>query len=129
MRSRARQKGGRGLLLSIPGKRPRRLMDIAGNLTDAGTYYYEKAAREAPTHGFDARQEPTRRGARVHIKMLDGTTAAVKTWDNINGQWKFTKLGKHFYKDSTDTYLVTFPVHSTLLRNNGSEWKVDTVLT
>ena len=80
-------KGNKGLLLTIPGKRPRRLMDIAGNLTDARTYYYEKAAREAPTHGFDARQEPTRRGARVHIKMLDGTTAAVKTWDNINGQW------------------------------------------
>ena len=96
-------KGGRGLLLSIPGKRPRRLMDLAGNLTDAGTYYYEKAAREAPTHGFDKKQEPTWRGARVHIEMLDGATAAVKTWDNINGQWKFTKLGKHFYKDSTDT--------------------------
>ena len=125
MRNRAPQQKARGLLLSIPGKRPRRLMDLAGNLTDAGTYYYEKAAREAPTHGFDKKQEPTRRGARVHIKMLDGTTAAAKTWDNINGQWKFTKLGKRFYKDSTDTYLVTFPIHSTLLRNNGTKWKVD----
>ena len=101
-------KGGRGLLSSIPGKRPRRLMDIAGDLTPAGTYYYEKAAREAPTHGFDKKQEPTRKGARVHIKMLDGTTAAVKTWDNTGGQWKFTKLGKRLYKDSTDTDLVTF---------------------
>ena len=50
-------RGGRGLLLSIPGgKRPRRLMDIAGKLTDAGTYFYEKAAREAPTHGFDKKR-------------------------------------------------------------------------
>ena len=32
-------KGGRGLLLSIPGKRPRRLMDLAGNLTPAGTCF------------------------------------------------------------------------------------------
>ena len=37
-------------------------------------------------------------------------------------------LGSTFYKDSTDTYLVAFPVHSTLHRSNGTEWKVDTVL-
>jgi hypothetical protein len=98
-------------------------MDIAGN-----PYFYEKAAWEAPTPGFDEKQEPTRGGARVHIKMLDGTTAAMKTWGNINGQWGLTELGKHFYKDSTHTYLVTFPVLGRLLRNNGTEWKVDTVL-
>ena len=61
--------------------------------------------REGRKGGADPRlrQKAGAHGARVHIKMLDGTTAAVKTWDNINGQWKFTKLGKHFYKDSTDT--------------------------
>ncbi len=71
-------KGGRGLLLNIPGKRARRLVDIAGKLTPAGTYFYETAAREAPTHGFDAKQEPTRKGSRLHIKMLDGATATAR---------------------------------------------------
>ncbi len=64
----------------------------------------------------------------MHVKMLDGTTAVVETWDNTNGGWRFTKLGKHFYKDSTDTYLVTFPIQKVLIRHNGSEWKEDTVL-
>ncbi len=77
-------KGGRGLLLNISGKRARRLMDVAGNLTAVGTYFYTQSAREAPTHGFDQREEPTRKGSRVQIKLLDGATAAVKTWGNIN---------------------------------------------
>ncbi len=72
-----------GLILRVSGGRLRRLMDKSGALTPAGTYYYEKTAQRVPDKGFDYNQEPVRRGARVQIKLLDGTRGTVRTWDGV----------------------------------------------
>ena len=93
-------KRARGLILNIPGGRFRRLMDESGVLTPAGTHHYEQTAQRAPDRGFDYSQEPIRRGARVQIKLLDGTQATVRTWDGVNGRWRFTQLGQKFYRES-----------------------------
>ena len=112
---------GRGLLLSIPGKRQGlRLIDDHGSLTPSGTYYYQTTGHAAPNKGFDYSQEPIRRGARVQIRLLDGSLATVRSWDGVKRRWRFTKIGQQFYRDSQDSYVVTFPVNMSLVRLNGS---------
>ena len=80
---RAPAAGGRGLLLGAPGKRARRLMDEHGSLTSAGAYFYETTRGRAPDRGFDYTQAPMRNGARVQVKLLDGSVGTVRTWDGV----------------------------------------------
>jgi hypothetical protein len=85
---------GRGLLLSIAGRRQgTRLIDESGTLTSAGEYYYETAGLHPPNRHFDYGQEPVRNGARIQIRLLDGSLSTVRTWDNVNRRWRFTKVG------------------------------------
>ena len=51
-------KASRGLIVSIPGGRYRRLMDNRGELTAAGEYFFETSAQRAPDRGFDYGQQP-----------------------------------------------------------------------
>ena len=119
----------RGLLLTIPGRRQGlRLIDAHGSLTPNGTYYYETTGHAAPNKGFDYNQVPIRRGARVQIKLLDGSSATAKTWDGVKRQWHFTKIGQRFYRDSQDSYVVTCPVNMSLVRLNGSIYSDASVL-
>ena len=102
--------GGRGLLLGVPGGRARKLMTATGALTPTGEYYYSRLAQEAPRHALDYAQQPERRGNRTSVKLLDGRKAIVRSWDPVRSEWRYTKLGRDFYKDSVDRYVVTFPV-------------------
>ena len=103
-------KSARGLVLGVPGGRARRLMDSSGTLTPAGDYYYETTAQHAPAGGLDYAQQPERRGSRTTVKLLDGRKAGVRSWVPVRREWKYTKLGRDFYKDAKDSYVVTFPV-------------------
>ena len=80
-----------------------------GSLTAAGKYYYEKIAQEPPNRGFDYGQVPTIVGTRVQATLRDGSKTTVRTWDGVRRQWRFTKAGKDYYKDSVDRYVVSFP--------------------
>ena len=121
-------KRSRGLLLNVAGGRPRRLITEGGKLTADGRYYYEKTGQQAPDAGFDRTQAPTRRGAREQIKLLNGSTASLRIWDNIERQWRFTKLGHKYYGESLDRYVVTFPVRISLLRINNTTYTDVSVL-
>ena len=55
-------KGGRGLLLNIPGARYKTLVDAKGQKTKFGDYYYKKVDTPAPDRGFDYNQTATRVG-------------------------------------------------------------------
>ena len=72
-------------------------MDETGELTPAGEYYYEKTALAPPNPGpgaFNPHQEPTKRGQRYHIQMLDGKKAVVRTFDPVKKEGRFTRTGK-----------------------------------
>ncbi len=58
----------------------------------------------------------------MQIKLLNGKTNAVRIWDGIKREWRFTALGRHYYKESTDRYVITFPVRLAMIRHNGSVW-------
>ena len=85
-------------------------MDTSGAMTIAGEYYYATTAQRAPTGGLDYAQMPERRGNRATVKLLDGRKAGVRSWDPVRSEWRYTKLGRDFYKDAKDSYVVTFPV-------------------
>ncbi len=114
--------------MDIPASRPRRLANDDGRLTAEGHYFYEQVGQEPLASGFDRKQEPTRKGPKVQIKLLNGKTNAVRIWDGVKRDWRFTALGKKYYKESTDRYVITFPVTQTLIRINGTEWMDYTVI-
>ncbi len=103
-------KRGRGFLLDIPASRPRRLVKDDGRLSAEGHYYYDGIGEEAPHAGFDWKETPKRRGSKVQIKLLNGTTSAVRVWDGVKRDWRCTALGRQYYKKSQDRYVVTSPV-------------------
>ena len=115
--------GARGLIVSIPGGRYRRLIDVQGRVTPAGKYFYEKTDQRAPEQGFDYAQKPSRTGRREMIRLLDGSSAVTRTWDAVRMAWKFTKTGKLFYADSRDNYVVRFPVTTVFVHANGSTYE------
>ena len=89
------------------------------SLTAAGKYYYEKAGLPQPGQ-FNYQQDPVRKGRSQYMKLLDGTQKKISTWDNLNREWKLTKLGKTFYSKAVDRYTVLWPVRILLTRFNGS---------
>ncbi len=99
-----------------------------GGLTAEGRYFFPKTGQEAPDAGFGWKQEPSRRGPKVQIKLLNGNTSAVRVWDGVKRDWRFTKLGCNFYTESTDRYVITFPMMQTVIRYNASVWEESTVL-
>ncbi len=108
-----------GLGLVLPsGARFRTLYDKNG-LTPAGRYYYDKTGI-APPGKFDYQQDAVRKGRSQYIKLLDGTQKKISTWDNVNREWKLTKLGAQFYSKATSKFVVLWPVKIQLTRINGS---------
>ena len=103
-------------------------MDGNGSLTEAGEYYYATTEQRAPTARLDYGQQPERRGSRATVKLLDGRKATVRSWDPVRSKWRYTKLGKDFYKDSQDSYVVTFPVKEIHIEDGEVVWEKDTVL-
>jgi hypothetical protein len=118
-------KTGRGLVLEVPGQPRRRLIDNGGTLTAAGKTYYELLGEEAPKRPFEKSQVPKRVGAQLRIRMADGQEQAVRRWDNVRRRWNFTKLGREFYKESVDRYVVTLPTEEVLVRKNKSTFVVE----
>ena len=113
-------KGGRGLILSIPGARYKTIVNTQGKTTPFGDYYYSKTTEPPPNRGFDYAQQATRVGRRETIKLLDGTTAVARTWNPRKDEFTFTKTGKEYYKYHSDRWLVQFPAKVLLRRKNGS---------
>ena len=111
-------KSGIGLVLP-DGRRRNVLVDQAGNLTPAGTHYYQATGQPVPTK-FDFNQTPERAGRSLTIKLLDGSRKAVSRFDALGKEFVPTALGKRFYAQRKDRYTVLFPVSVDLTRKNGS---------
>ena len=61
-----------------------------------------------------------RTGRSQYIKLLDGSSKKLSTWDNVGREWKLTALGKKFYSKAVDRFTVLWPVKVQLTRINGS---------
>ena len=122
------KKSKSGMILTIPGARYKTLSSVSGELTSAGKYYYEKTAKEQPKDGFDPASKPTMRGAQEVVKMLDGKMMVLRSWDGVKRDWKFTRAGKAFYKNSPDKYIIRFHVVEIVVRSNKTMWAEKSIL-
>ena len=111
-------RNGVGLVLQSPGTRATTLFNQRG-LTPSGKYYYEKKGLSPPTR-FDYEQDPERRGRSQYIRLLDGTSKKIATWNANKREWNLTQLGKTFYSKSVDKFIVLWPAKVQLTRINGS---------
>ena len=95
-------------------------MDKKG-LTSAGKYFYEQSGLPPPGN-FDYQQDAFRKngGRSQYIKLMDGSTRKVSTWDPNQREWKHTALGKQFFSKAVDRYTIIWPCFTQLTRTNGS---------
>ena len=111
-------RNGLGLVLKH-GRRRTGLLDAAGNLSAAGTYYYRTTNQEPP-RSFDYNQTPERTGRSLTIRVLDGSRRTVQRFDPVKKEFVPTILGKRFFGRRTDRITVMFPVFVDITRTNGS---------
>ena len=98
--------------------RYRTLVDKKG-LTSAGKYYYQKTGLPNPGTS-DYQQDAVRKGRSQYIKLMDGSTKKISTWDPNAREWKHTQLGKKYFGKAVDRYTILWPVQIWLTRTNGS---------
>jgi len=115
-------KRARGLLLAVPGQRPRRLIDASGALTAVGEFYYDRIGEDAPGLGSFGDAAPERRRNSETVKLVDGRRALLRTWDPVKLAWKFTQTGRAYYRDKVTRYTVRFPTRELKTRKNDSVW-------
>ena len=87
-----------------------------------------KTQQRAPTWNLNYDQEPERRGNRTTVRLLDGRRAGVRTLGPCPQPMEIHKLGREFYKDAQDGYVVTFPMKEMHLVDGEVVWEKCTVL-
>ena len=103
-----RLKGTEGISL-VQGKRRVRLVGDDGTVTKQGRYWEQTTGERLPTGGF-LRQKAEREGNTETIRMRDGTRSITRRWNEVRGEWDFTRLGTSYYKTLRRNYVVSVPV-------------------
>jgi hypothetical protein len=103
-----RLKGSEGIAL-VQGKRRIRLVTNSGDVTKQGRYWERKTGERLPTGGF-MRQKAEREGGTESIRMRDGSRGITRRWNEVRGEWDFTRLGTSYYKTLRRNYVVSVPV-------------------
>ena len=85
-------RSGIGLVLPNGPRQRKVLVNQAGQLTPAGTYYYNQT-NQSPPRRFDFGQTPERAGRSLMIKLLDGSRKAASRNDPVAKHFKPTALG------------------------------------
>ena len=102
------------MIVTIPpaeaGRRStyRTLIDRNGDMTKNGIYFYKELLEDPPNRGFDPSQQAMRapRGKSETILLRDGSRGTVRTWNHLTKEWRNTKLGKEFFGQRSDRWLI-----------------------
>jgi hypothetical protein len=81
-------------------------------LTSAGEYYYEKTNLQRPDRHFDPNHSTVKRGDGDYIQTSSGLRRVRQL--GPDGQMQLTTLGKKFYKNKQEEYVVEIPVTITV---------------
>lgn len=96
------------------------LVDGRGNKTPAGRYWEQISKESLPEGGF-LQQTASREGNTETIKLRDGGRGITRRWDTA-GEWKFTALGKAYYRTLRRNYVVQVPVVIKGSRKDGATY-------
>ena len=91
-----------------------------GVLTEAGEYA-KGLGLDLPEEGYDLNEVPTRKG-RTDYLTVKNKLSALRTLDPITGDYKYTALGRKYYRSQKKEYVVSIPVTVRGKRLNGSEY-------
>ena len=127
-----RTRGNRTVLgLSRVGD-PGRYIVLAtpSGLTAAGEYYYQKTGQQRPGLQFDPNQTPSQdKKGNTYIEGRDKKRLLVRRL-NPDGTHRLTELGKKFYSQEKNEYIVHVPVLIKGRHRNGRTYeRVDHVPT
>lgn len=70
-----------------------------------------------------------RTGRSFYITLLGGQRKNSSTWDNARREYKLTSLGKTFYANAVEKYIVLWPVRILLTRVTGITFERDDFMT
>ena len=100
------------LILRGAGRGHRVLVNAGGEITVAGAAYEAHTGTALPRGEFDAAQDALREG-NVETIQAGGRRRVVRTFDPAAnggaGRWKYTVLGRAFFRSKRISYLVRVP--------------------
>ena len=88
-------------------------------LTRAGQYWYAQTGQAKPTAHYDANQQPIRKGDGDYIRIRQGLQRVRQL--EPSGAMKLTALGRKFYKNRYEEYIVEVPVIIYVTDKNGKQ--------
>jgi hypothetical protein len=89
-----------------------------GTVTAAGRYYYDKTGEQPQSdRHFDRNQEPVRRGNSDYIKTRSGWQVVRRF--GADGKMHLTSLGRRYFKDKHEEFIVEIPVKIEVTNSRG----------
>jgi hypothetical protein len=64
-----------------------------------------------------------REGGSETIRLRDGSRGITRRWNEVRGEWDFTRLGTRYYATLRRNYVVSVPVKVQVLRKDGSTYE------
>ena len=89
-----------------------------GVVNAEGQYYYQLVGEHPPDRTFDFNQMPSRRGDSEFARDRQGRAVRLRTL-LPDGEYKYTSLGKHFFRYQQVEHVVHIPVRIEGRRRDG----------
>ena len=93
-----------------------------GALTEAGEYA-KGLGLELPEEGYDLNEVPTRKGRTDYI-TVGNKLSALRTLNPVTGDYKYTAMGRKYFRNEKKEYVVSIPITVRGRRLNGSEYTI-----
>ena len=114
------------VVLSLGARKQITLRGDNGALTNAGKTWEQITGRALMDGGFQ-NQIPQRDGNVETIKLRNGQRAITRRWLPALNKWRFTPLGKRFYRTLTRNYVVSVPTYKIGRRKDGSNYVIGNI--
>jgi hypothetical protein len=92
--------------------------------TPAGEFWREITGKPLPLDVFDENAPITIRGRTEYIETSNGQQA-LRSWDAARQRYKYTPLGRKYYKNKRSRFVVNVPAKIYGKRINGTEYQID----
>ena len=95
-----------------------RFLVKGGVATPAGEFWRDQTGQALPVEGFAVDQTVERRGRTDYIETTKGQQA-VRSWDPVRNKFKYTSLGRKYYRNRRSEWVANIPVLISGKRLNG----------
>ena len=118
------QRTASGALIVRSGARYRTIVNRDGQQTPAGERWETISGTTLPQENFDSEQQPSRDGNTEYIRVR-GEDRITRTYDPATNGWRYTRLGRRFYRSRQIQWVVQVPSTHRGTRSNGQPYSRD----